>query len=655
MSSSTPPTVTKLMIPMSDGVRLAATLYLPDRDEPAPALLEALPYRKDDILGAESRPEYARLRDEHGYAVCRVDVRGTGSSEGLATDEYPAGETDDLCEVIAWLAAQPWCSGAVGMFGTSYSGFNSLHVAMRRPPALKAIVPIYSSDDRFTDDVHYMGGALRLIDLVDYPAYMSALNALPPVPALAGAHWREKWQERLENTEPWLLSWLEHQRHGPFWQRGSVRPHYDRIACPTMIVAGWADGYRNNSFRTVRGLAEAGTPYRLVIGPWSHMATDSSLPGPHSDLVPEMARWFDRWLRGTDNGIDREPPIMLFTRRSTRPEPDLAQIRGAWRAEPQWPPERGTEPVLALSGEDRVLTVRPSVGTAAWNDCAGSLPWGQPTDQRYDDADSLTWEWGTGELADGPVEILGHPRARLSLTSTAPVAYVSVKLCDVFPDGTSALITRGVLNLTRRNGHDTAPVPLIPGVAENVTVELNATSWILEAGHRLRMSVAGTDWPNIAAPPEPCDLTLHASAGALHLPLVPGAAPPPASDGAAAADPVASADAAGVTWRIERDVLARTTTCAVGHGSTWATTEGTGCEDRYTGRVTVDDRTFEQTVTAHSAFTVEWPEATVTATADLHLMARQDHYETKITVRAFDDGRQVFERHWRRDVPRDLG
>jgi predicted acyl esterase len=255
-------------IPMADGVRLAVSLFLPDTGDPCPVLLEALPYRKDDVT-AGHRTEYERLASEHGYAVARVDLRGTGSSEGVATDEYPPQEQADLCRVIGWLAAQPWSTGAVGMYGTSYSGFNSLQVAAERPPALKAIVAIHASDDRYTDDVHYVGGALRLLDLVDYPLYMVALNALPPVPALAGRGWRQRWRERVEGLEPWLLRWLQEQVDGPYWRHGSLRPGYERIACPTMIVAGWADGYHNATFRVLERLR---VPARLLLGPWSHMA-----------------------------------------------------------------------------------------------------------------------------------------------------------------------------------------------------------------------------------------------------------------------------------------------------------------------------------------------------------------------------------------------
>src|SRR5947209_1529364 len=266
-----------VFIPMADGVRLAATLYQPaQREGPWPALLEALPYRKDDIT-ASYRPEYGRLAAA-GYTVCRLDVRGTGTSEGIATDEYPEVERTDLETVIGWLATQPWSSGAVGMYGSSYSGFNSLQLAMRGPPALRAIISIFASDDRYADDVHYFGGALKQLDLLDYPTYMVAMNALPPVPSLYGPGWRDEWQRRVEATEPWIVTWLEHQRFDGYWQHGSVRPDYADIECPTMLIAGWADGYTNIA---LRGFAELRCPRRLILGPWAHASTDSCLPGPN--------------------------------------------------------------------------------------------------------------------------------------------------------------------------------------------------------------------------------------------------------------------------------------------------------------------------------------------------------------------------------------
>jgi uncharacterized protein len=630
---------------MADGARLAATLYLPATPEPVAAILEALPYRKDDLT-ASYRSEYERLRDEYGYAAVRVDLRGTGSSDGVATDEYPVQEQRDLAEAIGWIAAQPWCSGSIGMYGTSYSGFNSLHLAAHRPAALKAVIAIYSSDDRYTDDVHYMGGLVKALDLVDYPLYMVAMNALPPVPAAIGEKWRDAWQLRIDRTEPWLLTWLEEQRDGAYWRQGSLRPGYDRIEAATMLVGGWADGYRNNTFRTIAALAAAGVPHRLVLGPWGHASTSTALPGPRIDLVPEMVRWWDRWLRGVDDGLDDEAPITLFARRSSPPEADLDEVAGEWRNEPAWPLERVADDTRSLGTGRAEHRVVPDVGTAAWISGAGHLPWGQPQDQRHDDAASLTVDWA----ADG-LEILGHPVLAALISTDVPVATLSVRLCDVFPDGRSTLVTRGVLNLTHRAGHD-RPEPMPIDTAVDVRVELEATSWTFDPGHRLRLAISGTDWPNTVAPPAPVTLTVDLGASTLHLPRVDGPSPcePPALV-ASSEEPHEPSD---VTWRVERDILRRETSCTVEHGSTYDE-EGVTCTEHYTGRVGINTRSHAQRVTATAAFTVAWPQATARSEAALAVDITAEAFEVDLTLRCHDGDEPFAERQWRRVIPRDLG
>ncbi|MGH3506037.1 MAG: CocE/NonD family hydrolase, partial [Nocardioidaceae bacterium] len=497
----------EVAIPTGDGVTLAATLYLPRLDEPQPCLLEALPYRKDDLTWSY-RSEYVRLSEQHGYAVCRLDLRGTGSSGGDATDEYPVREQEDLLAVIAWLADQDWCDGSVGMYGTSYSGFNSLQLACERPPALKAVVAIYATDDRYTDDVHYRGGLLRFLDLVDYCHYMTPMNALPPVPRHWAGDWRAEWRRRVDEFEPWLLTWLDNQRDNAYWRHGSVRPDYGRIDCAVMIVAGWADGYRNNSFRTIAALREAGVRHRLLAGPWAHAAPASAIPGPRVDLTTELVAWFDEHLRGGeahgDGGAERVGGSAdVFVVESTRPEPDLDSCAGSWLRE-EWPCPRVVDEVIALDGR-AAYVVDPSVGVDAWIDCAGHLPWGLSLDQRYDDAASLTWELPGEERV-----LLGHPVVRLTVSVDQPVALVSAKLCDVFTDGTSALVSRGTVNLTHRESH-TDPAPLVPGQEYDVTVELDACAHRFSPGQRVRLSVAGADWPNTVAPPAPVTLTVHAA------------------------------------------------------------------------------------------------------------------------------------------------
>src|SRR6185436_2056786 len=325
----------RLFLAMDDGVRIALTLHFPDHvPAPWPVVFEARPYRKDDISDAAAI--YRRLCDEGGLAVCRVDVRGTGSSEGVAADEYTQREWDDWLFVIAWLAEQEWSNGSVGMYGTSYSGFNSLQVAALRPPALKAIIPIYATDRRYTDDVHFGGGVRRCIDFLDYPLIMVAMNALPPVPDVFGDGWRDEWRRRIETNEPWELRWFEEQDEQPYWQHGSVWfDGLEQIEAATMIISGHADGYRNMAFR---GLERLRAPKQLLFGPWSHMSPRNSLPGPRIDHVPEMIRWWRRWLADEDNGVDREPMVRIFEREPTPPRADLDAFRGRWRTEQTWPP-----------------------------------------------------------------------------------------------------------------------------------------------------------------------------------------------------------------------------------------------------------------------------------------------------------------------------
>jgi predicted acyl esterase len=641
---------------MADGIRLNATLYRPDGEGPWPAILEALPYRKDDIT-ASYRPEYVRLA-EAGYVVCRVDVRGTGTSEGLPTDEYPAEERTDLVAVIDWLATQDWSTGTVGMYGTSYSGFNSIQIAMERPPALKAIIPIFATDDRFADDVHYFGGALKQLDQIDYPTYMVAMNALPPVPAIFGEGWREEWEHRVQTAVPWIETWLEHQRYDDYWKFGSLLEDYGAIEAATMIVAGWADGYTNNSLRTLERL---GCSKRLILGPWAHASTETSVPGPNIDLVPEMVRWWDRWLKGVDNGIDREPEIVLFARRSTKISPHQRQIRGEWRFEPTWPLDRLAPKDHRLTeasgppgdGPD-VLEVRGDVGWTGWISCAGYFPYGQPDDQRPDEAYSLVYDWPVPD----ELEILGHPVLEVTITSSAPIAYLSAKLCDVFPDGYSSLVTRGLLNLAHRDSRE-QPEPLEPGVPVRVRFPLEVTSWIFEPGHRIRLDLAGADWPNTWAPPEPTTLTVERDGALLELPVLDG---PPATTEVPVISPVEKPttldrrEASGrYGWRIEHDVATRETRAEVGAESDNAPDgDVPSFADRYEGTVGVSTedpgRAFARGV---ARFEIRWPEATVASEVHTSLTSDRDTYRLEIDLHVEEGGEERWHRTWERTIPRD--
>jgi predicted acyl esterase len=640
-----------VFVGMTDGVRLAASLYLPETDGPWPALLEALPYRKDDVLPNAER--YRRLRDEGDYAVCRIDLRGTGSSEGVARGEYLPQEQDDLCAVVAWLADQTWCTGAVGMFGASYSGFNSIQTAMRRPPALRAIVPMYATDDRYTDDIHFGDGVRKALEFVGYPLFMASMNALPPVPSLV-PDWRERWLARIDEMVAWYDA-LEEQNDGPFWRQGSLRPDYDAIEVPTMIVGGWSDVYRTAAFRMIERLT---CPKRLVMGPWAHMSPASSIPGPHIDIVPEMLRWFDRWLRDDRNGIDEEPPIVVFIRRSTPPAHDLVAFRGTWRYEPAWPPARQVERRLALdaattSPPKDTIAIRGDVGVTAHIRGSYAPPYGLPLDQRRDDAYSLVYEWPIEE----ELEIFGVPRLTAAVTSSVPVAFVSAKLSEVLPDGTSALISRGLLNLTHRSSH-AAPSPLVPGESVEITVELDATSWIPERGNRLRLAIAGADWPNGWPPPEAGELTIDAARTTLLLPLVVGPSPAAGEPSLAPVDPPVADDGdddGDVTWRIEHDVYAGETHVVVNQHVVDRLDDGTEITEVEGGEVGVrPDEPGVAWVSSQTDYEIAWPEVTARAHARLELRSDASTYRFALTVDVDENGDRLASRRWAREVPRKL-
>jgi predicted acyl esterase len=631
---------------MDDGVRIAVTLHFPDHVPPPwPVVFEVQPYRKDDL--SDSTAIYRRLCDEGGLGVCRADVRGTGSSEGVAEDEYSDREWLDHDATIAWLAGQEWSNGNVGMWGTSYSGFNALQMAVRRPPALKAIIPIFATDRRYTDDVHYGGGARRGIDILDYPTYMVAFNALPPVPFAYGEGWRDEWKRRIEANEPWVLNWLEHQNEDAYWRRGSSIDGYDRIEAATLVIAGHADGYRNMAFRAFERLHG---PKQVLFGPWAHWSPRVSMPGPRIDHVPVMIAWWRRWLAGED--VDTGPPIAIFVRRWTEPEPDTDTYAGEWRAEPAWPPARLVEDRRVLATSELrtgdALPIRGDVGVTGSIWCAGLPPFGLPWDQRGDEAHSLVYDWPV----DVETEIMGRPRVELAVTSSAPVAFVSAKLCDVAPDGTSALVTRGILNLTHRDSHG-HPEPLPVGEPVRATFELDATAYVFEPGHRIRLDLAPSDFPSSWPPPLPGTLTFDRDASALVLPTLdgPAIAPQPVfAPGAAEGK-----DVDRVRWELHEDVLARERSVEIDHGGVRGRVGVTETSDRYHGEIRVRwPDPGHCTATAGAELELAWPEAAVRAESRTILRSDPETWYLEIELDVFDGNERIGQRRWERTLPRDL-
>ena len=501
-------------VPLAEGTRLAARIWLPEdaEDDPVPAILEFLPYRKVDgtaIRDAARQPYLAAF----GYAAVRVDMRGTGESDGVLQDEYLPQEQEDALEVLAWLRSQPWCDGNLGMWGISWGGFNSLQVAARRPPGLGAIVTLCSTDDRYADDVHYRGGCVLALDMLHWASSMLTWNARPPDPRLYGEGWREAWLERLETLTPWIEHWLGHQRRDEYWRHGSVCEDFGAIECPVFAVGGFADGYTNAVPRLLAGLSG---PRKGLVGPWAHAFPDDALPGPSIGFLQECVRWFDHWLKGEENGVMEEPLLRVWMQESVEPRPSYEVRPGRWVAEDAWPTQRIGPWAwdLPLDGP-RVLLGVQSCGAAAGAWTAEGQSADLAGDQRPDDALSLVFD---SEPLDEPLELLGFPHVVLELAADRPQALVAVRLCDVFPDGTSALVTRGLLNLAHRESH-AEPRPLEPARSYQVRVPLDFTAYSLPAGHRLRVAVSPTYWPWAWPSPEPVTLTL--AGGNVELPARP--------------------------------------------------------------------------------------------------------------------------------------
>ncbi|HEY3849908.1 MAG TPA: CocE/NonD family hydrolase [Steroidobacteraceae bacterium] len=560
--------IENVWITLSDGCRLAARLWLPDGGtRPVPAILEYIPYRKRDFM---------RRRDEgmhhwfagHGYAAVRVDMRGSGESDGILHDEYLAQEQDDALEVIGWIARQPWCSGNVGMMGKSWGAYNSLQVAARRPPALKAVIAVMGTDDRFAECIHYSGGCL-LNDNFWWGCVMQIFNARPPDPAIVGERWRAMWLERLEAERFWPELWLEHQALDDYWKHGSVCFDYGAIQCPTWFWGGWADLYRDTPLRLAEHLR---VPHRVTVGPWAHLYPHEAIPAPAVGFLQEALRWWDHWLKGRDLGVMSEAPFNFYMMDAIGPQSSHAARAGRWIAEERWPSPNVSVRTFTLNahgleerpGERRPLTLRSPQSTGLASGDWGSFgnPGDVPGDQREDSSGSLEF---TGAPLPQRLEILGNSRAVLELSSDQPDAFVAVRLIDVAPDGEATCVARGFLNLTHRDGRE-APKPLVPGERYRVEVPLTGTAYAFPAGHRMRLALSSAYWPIVWPSPASAMLTLIAGSSQLLLPV--RAAEAPSTPPVEMPEPVCAEPSRATVLRqgrVERSVTTDPVTGEVNH------------------------------------------------------------------------------------------
>jgi uncharacterized protein len=634
----------KVRVPMEDGTTIALTLYLPDApsDGPFPAVMESLPYRKDDDCFARDYRTYTYLA-ERGIAGVRIDISGTGASTGIIVNEYVEQEQKDNLAVMDWLEEQDWCDGSLGMWGISWGGFSALQTAMLRPSQLKAIAAMHATHDRFACDVHYAGGSLLAGEQLDWPGSMVTTNALPPDPEIFGEGWYEEWMNRLEHTPQWPLEWLRHQRRDEYWLHGSPCADYGAIECPTLLVGGWLDGYVDGIVALAEHLE---CPTRTVIGPWGHHRPASGVPAPTLDHFDLLARWFGHHLRDEDNGVMELAPVTIYVR--TDPPYDGESAAGYWRAEESWPPSDTRDLVLDL-GELEHAGLSWSgpqwVGSHApfWDRA------GFPShDSSADDDASMCFD---SDRFPASVEILGTPIVELTVATDQSVGLVVGRLLAVDPEGTTHLICRASRNLAFPTdlSHPTEPVP---GVFTEVALPLWATSAVIPAGWRLRLALSGADFPVVWPPKKRFTLTVDPDRSRLVLPLakprpddrtlsIPSAGPPP--------------EAPVETMRSESDWIVQredhNTTFRVERGGA-ETQPGLTYQADQWWTVSVDDDDPATTrAHTHSSASLHRTGWTVATEGEIQIEGR-DQLEVTVRLTARHNGEEVFRRTWSETIPR---
>ncbi len=664
--SGAPPDVVleEARIPMPDGVQLAVDLWRPAAVAPGarlPVLLEYLPYRKAESR-ADRFPLYAWFV-RHGYVVARVDIRGTGTSEGtLIPHEYSDIELADGEAVIDWLSRQPFSSGAVGMFGISWSGFNALMLARRRPPSLKAIVAAHATEELYQEDVHFMDGMMHVDS---WEMSQDLANAMPGAPdyRIDAQYFAERFDQ-----PPWFLTYKRQQRDGPFWDRASIRSDYAAVTVPTFLIGGWYDGYRDAVPRLLQRLP---APVRAIIGPWSHSWPHGGGPGPAMEWRHEAVRWFDQWLKGHQTGVTAEPRLAYYVRRWHPPGPTLDSVPGLWRTAPTWPLPELRSDTLYPSAAGSLQREAPPEGVrrlrymaSSGIEAGGPVMWFGDVAPDIAPGDSFALTFDTPPLSE-PLELLGLPRVLLDVSATARQAHWIVRLGDVAPDGRVTLVASAGQNGAHRHSAR-APQPLVPGERFTLPIEMHSTSWVVPVGHRLRLSVTNAQWPMIWPTPWPMETTLHtgATGARLILPVVPrgfqAAAP--------AWEPVTPGGAglSGYEWlesgtpsgfgevsKVERDLR-------TGRARVFATSAterrlpwGRESTSEVITHETSDQRPDSTTVRGDYQTTVHLPDRTLRWEVQVQVRSDTAAFHYSHVRRLLRNGALVREKRWDATIPRD--
>ena len=666
-------------IPMSDGVRLAGRLWRPLSSDgsPVPAVLEYIPYRRRDLTAVRDSMHHPYIAG-HGYACVRVDLRGTGDSEGVLTDEYLEREQLDAEGVLAWLSEQPWCDGNTAMMGLSWGAFSALQVAARRPPSLRTVVVSSFTDDRYADDFHYMGGCL-LSDNLAEAGTTFAYGTCPPDPEVVGPVWRDMWLERLEANRPWVVEWLRHQRRDHYWRHASVCEDYSRIQCPVLASSGWADGYSNAVLRLGEHLD---APVRGLVGPWSHRYPHMGDPGPAIGYLQEVVRWLDHWTKGADNGAEKETGLWIWMQESVPPSTYYKERPGRWVHEPGWPSGQVEEHSLTLgrnrinalgeSGAERgaaepLSLLSPlSVGQFAGKWASYSAPPDLPYDQREEDGGSMVFDT---DALEERIEILGSTRVVLALSVSEPVAMVAARLCDVAPDGSATRVTYGLLNLTHRDGHE-RPLALVPGQTYRVELTLNSVAQAFPPGHRIRLSLSTSYWPLAWPPPRPALLTVHPEESALVLPVRPAPEEEGTNPWGEGADtegfgepeatppsPTSRQRSGEHAWSVHRNLADNHFSLEIVKDGGVLRFEDIDLDVRRRAHEVYDAVGDDFTsVRGRSTWTMRFSRGDWDARTETHtlLECTESEFRVHATLDAYESEERIFSREWMERVPRDL-
>ena len=657
--------IENVWIPLEDGHRLAMRLWLPvSADQsPVPAVLEYLPYRKRDQMRQRDQT-WGEAFAPYGFAVARVDIRGTGESDGVLLGEYLRQEQDDALEVIAWLSRQPWCNGSVGMRGISWSGFNSLQVAARQPSALKAIIAQCATDNRYTDDSHYVGGALTFDD-VEWAAEFKNHLVTPPDPALVGERWQEMWLERLRATVPVATQWLKHQRYDAFWQQGSVATDYSKIKCPVYAVDGQIDCYRDFVLRV---LANLKVPRKGLIGSWGHRFPHHADPGPGLQWVEEEVRWWTQWLKGIDTGVMQGPMFRAYMETRTASEVWPKDVPGHWVAESTWPSPRITPKTYFMNSYSLgttpqspgvLLTIasQETVGMTKREWYINEMGVDLPPDQSPDDAHALVFD---SPVLTEHLEILGKPTAVVRLSSDQPVAKLAVRLNEVDADGKSWNVSYGVLNLTHRNGHE-HPSPMIPQQEYDIEVSCYYTAHRFKRGSRIRIALTESLWPMLWPSPHKVKLRVRSAESRLTLPVR-----PPAADDGAPFLPIIR-DAVEARDTADPKILATKTTVSGPDATGLLSIRKEVPEpERQLADIgttlsgnSIWTRSIREGAPNSSVWAVEWTRSmkrsdwNIRTASTVELSSTADHFRVKESITAWNDDKEIFRREWDTLIRRD--